>query len=82
MKHHAINFSVKDSNLAVTYAAANHQGCLFWITCKRLKPLRKASHLHVIKNLAPSVVRWRQCDIRIKDEVLNEKLEIPQENVM
>ena len=28
---------------AVTYAAAEHQGHSFWITCKRLKLLRKAS---------------------------------------
>ena len=27
---------------AVTYAASQHQGRLFWITCKRLKLLRKA----------------------------------------
>jgi hypothetical protein len=39
-------------------------GCLFWITCKRLKLLRKASHLQVIQNSAPSVVRRRQCDIQ------------------
>ena len=50
---------------AVTYAAAEHQGRLFWITCKWLKLLRKASRLQVIQNLVPSVVRWRQCDIRI-----------------
>ena len=53
------------SNPAVTYATAEHQGRLFWITCKRLKLLRKASHLQVIQNSAPSVVRRRQCDIRI-----------------
>ena len=52
-------------NPAVTYAAAEHQGRLFWITCKRLKLLRKTSHLQVIQNSPPSVVRRRQCDIRI-----------------
>ena len=41
---------------AVIYAAAEHQGCLFWITCKRLNLLRKASCLQLIQNLAPSVV--------------------------
>ena len=49
--------------LAVTYAAAEHQGRLFWITCKPLKLLRKASCLQVIQNSAPSVVQRRQCDI-------------------
>ena len=39
---------------------------LFWITCiSGLKLLRKTSHLQVIQNSAPSIVRWRQCDIRI-----------------
>jgi hypothetical protein len=32
---------------------------------KWLKLLRKASRLQVIQNSAPSIVRWRQCDIRI-----------------
>ena len=49
---------------SVTCAATEHHGCLFWITCKRLKLLRKASCLQVIQNSAPSVVRWCQCDIR------------------
>ena len=50
----------------VTYAAAEHQGRLFWITCKQLKLLRKASRLQVIQNSVPSVV-WRcQCDNRIR----------------
>ena len=49
----------------VTYAAAEHQGLLFQITCLRLKLRRKDSRLQVIKNSAPSVVGWRQCDIRI-----------------
>ena len=42
-------------NPAVTYATAENQGSLFWITCKRLKLLRKGSHLQVIQNSAPSV---------------------------
>ena len=50
---------------AVTYAPAEHQGHLFWITYKWLKLLRKASHLQVIQNSGPSVVRLRQCDIQI-----------------
>ena len=54
---------------AVTYAAAEHQGHLFWITCKRLKLLRKANRLWVIQNLAPSVVWRRQCDIRMTKSV-------------
>ena len=69
MKKEILDFEealfLKSSNPAVTYAAAEHQGCLFWITCKQLKLLRKASCLQVIENLAPFVVRWRQCDIRI-----------------
>ena len=41
------------NNPAVTYADAEHQGHLFWITCKWLKLLRNASHLQVIQNLVP-----------------------------
>ena len=54
-----------ESKPAVTYAAAKHQGCLFWIICKWLKLLRKASCLQVIQNSVPSVVRQCQCDIWI-----------------
>ena len=61
----SLNVSMADHYPAVTYAAAEHQGRLFWITCKRLKLLRKASHLQVIQNSVPSVVRQHQCDIRI-----------------
>ena len=50
---------------AVTYAATQHQGRLFWITCKRLNILREASCLQVIQNSTPSVAGWQQCDIRI-----------------
>ena len=46
-------------NPAVTYAAAEHQGPLFWISCKRLKLLRKAGSLQLIQNSAPSVAGWR-----------------------
>ena len=45
----------KPPNPAVTYADTKHQGRLFWITCKWLKILRKASHLQVIQNSGPSV---------------------------
>ena len=48
---------------AVTYAATQHHGRLFLITCKRLKLLRKASRLQLIQNSMPSVAGWRQCDI-------------------
>ena len=51
---------------AVTYAAAEHQGHLFWNTCKRLRLLRKAIHLQVIQISVPSVVRRHQCDIQMK----------------
>ena len=54
------------NNPAVTYADAEHQGHLFWITCKWLKLLRKASHLQVFRNSAPSVARRHQCDIMIR----------------
>ena len=50
---------------AVTYAAAQHQGRLFWITCKWLKLLKKAGRLQLIQNSAPSVAGRRQCCIRI-----------------
>ena len=50
---------------AFTYGTAEHQGCLFWITYKWLKVLRKASHLQIIQNSAPSVAGRYQCCIRI-----------------
>ena len=40
-------------------------GAEFWISCKRLKLLRKAGCLQLIQNSAPSTSVWRQCDIRI-----------------
>ena len=40
-------------------------GAEFWITCKRLKLLRKAHSLQLIQNSAPSNIVLRQCDIRI-----------------
>ena len=43
--------------------ASQHQGHLFWITCKRLKPWRKAGHLQSIQNSTPSVAGMRQCCI-------------------
>ena len=52
-------------NPAVTYAAAQHQGRLFWITFKRLKLLRKVGRLQLIQNSAPIVAGWHQCCIRI-----------------
>ena len=54
------------SHPAVTYATAEHQGRLFWITCKRLKLLKKAGRLQLIQNSTPSVTRRRQCCNRIK----------------
>ena len=57
-------------NPAVTYAAFEYQGRLFWITCRRLKLLRKASRLQMIQNLTPSTILVRQCDIRIDRKVL------------
>ena len=60
-------------NPAVTYAATQHQGRLFWITYKWLKLLRKASCLQVIQNSAPSVVWQRQCDIWISCKFLTKK---------
>ena len=47
-------YAVKNCHPAVTYAAAKHQGLLFW-TCKRLKLQRKTGHLQLIQNSAPSV---------------------------
>ena len=40
-------------------------GAEFWISCKWLKALRKASQSQLIKCSAPSTICWRQCDIRI-----------------
>ena len=53
-------------NPAVTYATSEHQGRLFWITCKRPKLLRIAGRLQLIQNLTPSVAGMRQCCIRIR----------------
>ena len=55
----------KHSYPAVTYAAFQHQGYLFWITCKRPKLLRKAGRLQLIQNSTPSVAGMRQCCIRM-----------------
>ena len=38
-------------------------GAEFWIGCKWLKALRKASQSQLIKCSAPSTICWRQCDI-------------------
>ena len=40
-------------------------GADFWISCKWLKALKKASQWQLIKCSAPSTICWRQCDIRI-----------------
>ena len=50
---------------AVTYAASQHQGRLFWIVCKWPAFLSSFSRLQLIQNSAPSVAGMRQCDIRI-----------------
>ena len=41
------------------------EGAEFWISCKRLKLLRKAGRLQLIQNSAHSVARQCQCNIRI-----------------
>ena len=51
---------------AVTYAASQHQGRLFWIVCKWPAFLSSFSRLQLIQNSAPSVAGMRQCDIRMK----------------
>ena len=53
------------SNPAVTYATFQHQGRLFWITCKRLELLWKAGRLQLIQSSTPSVALMRQCCIRM-----------------
>ena len=45
------------------------EGVEFWISCKWLKLQRKAGRLQLIQNLAPSAARWRQCDIRIHNNL-------------
>ena len=40
-------------------------GTKFWISCQRLKLLRKASRWYWIQNLAPSTSEWCQCDIQM-----------------
>ena len=61
-----ILYNPPDPNPAVTYAAFQHQGRLFWITCNRPKLLRKAGRLQLIQNSTPSVALMRQCCIRIE----------------
>ena len=41
------------------------EGTIFWISCKWLKSLRKAGHLQLIQNSAPSAARGCQCGIKI-----------------
>ena len=41
------------------------EGAEFRISCKRPAFLSNFSRLQLIQNSAPSVTRWRQCDIRI-----------------
>ena len=50
-------------------------GAEFRITCKGVKLLRKASHLQVIQNSAPSTILWRQCDIQILDILIGQASE-------
>ena len=40
-------------------------GAEFWISCQRLKLLRKDGHWQLIQNSVPSTIMWRQCDIRM-----------------
>ena len=59
---------IPQENLSIRMSHWHHMmvdGAEFWITCKRLKLLRKAGRLQSIQNSAPSTIRWRQCDIRI-----------------
>ena len=44
-------------------------GAEFWISCKQPAFLSRFSHLQVIQNSAPSTTAWRQCDIRIEENV-------------
>ena len=57
---------IEDVHPAVTYAASQHQGRLFWIVCKRPSFLSSFSRLQLIQNSAPSVAGMRQCDIRMQ----------------
>ena len=65
MSADGLGSSLTPPNPAVTYAAFQYQGRLFWITCKRPKLLRKAGCLQLIQNSTPSVTLMRQCCIRI-----------------
>jgi hypothetical protein len=60
-----MQFMILQINPAVTYAASQHQGRLFWIVCKRPAFLSSFSRLKLIQNSAPSVAGMRQCDIRM-----------------
>ena len=41
-------------------------GAEIWISCQRLRLLRKSSHWQLIQKSAPSTIMWRQCDIWTK----------------
>ena len=43
-------------------------GIEIWITCKRLKLMRKAGSLQLIPNSAPSTIVWCQCEIWIENK--------------
>ena len=58
-------FEIPQNYPAVTYAASQHQGRLFWIVCKWPAFLSSFSWLQLIQNSVPSVAGIRQCDIRI-----------------
>ena len=45
------------------------EGTEFWISCKRPAFLSNFSHLRIIRNSAPSVVRRLQCDIWINNKI-------------
>ena len=45
------------------------EGAEIWISCKRPAFLSNFSRLQLIQNSAPSVTRWRQCDIRIAQAI-------------
>ena len=44
-------------------------GAEFWIDCKWLKALRKASQSQLIKCSAPSTICWCQCDFEIMKSI-------------
>ena len=65
------NFCSGPSNLDVTLTPHNAYHCngdKFWISCQRLRILRKASHSQLIQNSTLFTIVWSQCEFKTQIE--------------